>query len=272
MLQGALLGFSRAEMKRRMDRIVAFAELEDFIDAPAAHLLDRHGRAARLLRRDRRRSGHPPDRRGPLGRRRALPDQVRGAHERVPEAPARRSSSCRTRRARSTRSATAPSGSTTGASCARVPPRRSRRRITSGPSATRASRRCESFRLRPVELEAQGVRQELRHLRPLDVRRRTVGRRRAAGDHAPRPQVVGVAGRRDRTPARRRNAGSGSPRRSCRSAPSRDRARTTSARPRRLPARRSAFAMKPAISSRETVPDGQKAVGEQPSVTFCAAR
>src|SRR6185295_4259361 len=34
MLQGALLGFTRAEMKRRLDRIVAFAELEEFIDAP----------------------------------------------------------------------------------------------------------------------------------------------------------------------------------------------------------------------------------------------
>jgi ABC-type polysaccharide/polyol phosphate transport system ATPase subunit len=34
MLQGALLGFSRAEMKRRIPRIVAFAELEEFIDAP----------------------------------------------------------------------------------------------------------------------------------------------------------------------------------------------------------------------------------------------
>jgi homopolymeric O-antigen transport system ATP-binding protein len=34
MLQGALLGFSRAAMRRRMEQIVAFAELEDFIDAP----------------------------------------------------------------------------------------------------------------------------------------------------------------------------------------------------------------------------------------------
>ncbi len=34
MLQGALLGFSRAETRRRLDRIVAWAELEDFIDAP----------------------------------------------------------------------------------------------------------------------------------------------------------------------------------------------------------------------------------------------
>jgi ABC-type polysaccharide/polyol phosphate transport system ATPase subunit len=34
LLQGALLGFSRSEMKHRMDRIIAFAELEEFIDAP----------------------------------------------------------------------------------------------------------------------------------------------------------------------------------------------------------------------------------------------
>jgi ABC-2 type transport system ATP-binding protein len=34
MLQSALLGYSRAETRRRMDRIVEWAELEDFIDAP----------------------------------------------------------------------------------------------------------------------------------------------------------------------------------------------------------------------------------------------
>ena len=34
LLQGALLGFSRKEMLRRLDRIVAFAELEEFLDAP----------------------------------------------------------------------------------------------------------------------------------------------------------------------------------------------------------------------------------------------
>jgi len=34
MLQGALLGFSRADMRRRLDGIVAFAELEEFIDSP----------------------------------------------------------------------------------------------------------------------------------------------------------------------------------------------------------------------------------------------
>jgi ABC-2 type transport system ATP-binding protein len=34
LLQGALLGFSRAEMRSRLERIVAWAELEEFIDAP----------------------------------------------------------------------------------------------------------------------------------------------------------------------------------------------------------------------------------------------
>jgi ABC-type polysaccharide/polyol phosphate transport system ATPase subunit len=34
LLQGALLGFPRAHMKRRLDEIVAFAELEEVIDAP----------------------------------------------------------------------------------------------------------------------------------------------------------------------------------------------------------------------------------------------
>jgi ABC-2 type transport system ATP-binding protein len=34
MLQGALLGFSRSKMKKRLERIVEWAELEEFIDAP----------------------------------------------------------------------------------------------------------------------------------------------------------------------------------------------------------------------------------------------
>lgn len=36
-LNGTLLGLSRAEMRRRFDEIVAFAELEDFIDVPVKH-------------------------------------------------------------------------------------------------------------------------------------------------------------------------------------------------------------------------------------------
>lgn len=36
-LNGAIFGFSRAEMARRLDAIIAFAELGDFIDAPVKH-------------------------------------------------------------------------------------------------------------------------------------------------------------------------------------------------------------------------------------------
>jgi ABC-type polysaccharide/polyol phosphate transport system ATPase subunit len=45
-LQGTLLGFTRAEMRRRMDRIIAWAELEEFIDAPMRTYSS--GMAARL--------------------------------------------------------------------------------------------------------------------------------------------------------------------------------------------------------------------------------
>jgi ABC-type polysaccharide/polyol phosphate transport system ATPase subunit len=34
LLQGALLGFSRSEMRRRMDRIIEWSELSEFIDSP----------------------------------------------------------------------------------------------------------------------------------------------------------------------------------------------------------------------------------------------
>jgi ABC-type polysaccharide/polyol phosphate transport system ATPase subunit len=46
MLQGALLGFSRAETRRRLEGIVAWAELQDFIDAPTRTFST--GMAARL--------------------------------------------------------------------------------------------------------------------------------------------------------------------------------------------------------------------------------
>lgn len=46
MLQGALLGFSRAAMRERIDRIVEFAELADFIGAPVRTYST--GMAARL--------------------------------------------------------------------------------------------------------------------------------------------------------------------------------------------------------------------------------
>jgi ABC-type polysaccharide/polyol phosphate transport system ATPase subunit len=46
MLQGALLGFSRADTRRRLDAIVEWAELQDFIDAPTRTFST--GMAARL--------------------------------------------------------------------------------------------------------------------------------------------------------------------------------------------------------------------------------
>lgn len=46
MLQGTLLGFSRAEMQRRTPRIVEWAEIEEFIDAPIRTYSS--GMAARL--------------------------------------------------------------------------------------------------------------------------------------------------------------------------------------------------------------------------------
>ncbi|HEY6065927.1 MAG TPA: ABC transporter ATP-binding protein [Thermoanaerobaculia bacterium] len=46
MLQGALLGFTRGEMRRRTPRIVEWAELEEFIDAPVRTYST--GMAARL--------------------------------------------------------------------------------------------------------------------------------------------------------------------------------------------------------------------------------
>jgi ABC-type polysaccharide/polyol phosphate transport system ATPase subunit len=46
MLQGTLLGFSRAETRRRLDRIVEWAELQEFIDAPIRTFST--GMAARL--------------------------------------------------------------------------------------------------------------------------------------------------------------------------------------------------------------------------------
>ncbi len=46
MLQGALLGFSRAETRKRLERIVEWAELQDFVDAPTRTFST--GMAARL--------------------------------------------------------------------------------------------------------------------------------------------------------------------------------------------------------------------------------
>ena len=104
MLQGALLGFSRTEMKRRLDRIVAFAELEDFVDAPLRTFSTGSDFSSSARRAWRSFAGK-----------------------------ARRSCSSPTRRGWFRRPATARSGFTRGSSCGRAPPPRSPRRITSGP-------------------------------------------------------------------------------------------------------------------------------------------
>jgi len=49
-LNGAILGMSRAEIRRKFDEIVAFAEVEKFLDTPGEALLQRHVRPPRLRR------------------------------------------------------------------------------------------------------------------------------------------------------------------------------------------------------------------------------
>jgi lipopolysaccharide transport system ATP-binding protein len=60
-LNGAILGMSKAEIKRKFDEIVAFAEVEQFLDTPVKRYSVRHVCAAGL--RGRRASGAgDPDR------------------------------------------------------------------------------------------------------------------------------------------------------------------------------------------------------------------
>ena len=47
-LNGAILGMTRAEIKRKFDEIVAFAEVEKFLDTPVKRYSARHVCAARL--------------------------------------------------------------------------------------------------------------------------------------------------------------------------------------------------------------------------------
>ena len=53
-LNGAILGMSRAEIRRKFDEIVAFAEVEKFLDTPVKHYQQRHVCAAGVRR------GGPP--------------------------------------------------------------------------------------------------------------------------------------------------------------------------------------------------------------------
>ena len=108
-LNGSMLGLSKREIDRLFDDIVAFAELEQFIDNQvkfySSGMYVRLGFAVAV-------NVDPDvlvDRRGPGGRRRALPAQVHGPDQEVPATRAGRSCSSPTRPTRSGRSATGPS-------------------------------------------------------------------------------------------------------------------------------------------------------------------
>ena len=75
-LGGLAAGLSREQIAHKYDEIVDFAELEDFMDMPMRTYSS--GMYGRLALRGRRQHGarHPRDRRGPLGRRRALQEEV----------------------------------------------------------------------------------------------------------------------------------------------------------------------------------------------------
>ena len=58
-LNGAILGMARAEITRKFDEIVAFAEVEQFLDTPVKRYSSRHVRPARLCGRGAPRAGDP---------------------------------------------------------------------------------------------------------------------------------------------------------------------------------------------------------------------
>ncbi len=75
-LNGAILGMSRAEIRKKFDEIVAFAEVERFLDTPVKRYSSgmyvrlAFAVAAHLEPRD------PDRRRGPRGRRRRVPEEM----------------------------------------------------------------------------------------------------------------------------------------------------------------------------------------------------
>ena len=80
-LTGALYGFPRAEMRKRLPEIVEFAELDRFIEVPVKNYSSGMKCTARVLHRDERGSRHPGRGRGARGRRRGVPAEVLRTHE-----------------------------------------------------------------------------------------------------------------------------------------------------------------------------------------------
>ena len=75
-LNGAILGMTRAEIDRKFDEIVAFAEVEQFLDTPVKRYSQRHVRATGVRGRGAPRAGNPDRRRGAGRRRRGVPEEV----------------------------------------------------------------------------------------------------------------------------------------------------------------------------------------------------
>ena len=75
-LNGAILGMTRAEIRRKFDEIVAFAEVERFLDTPVKRYSQRHVCAARLCGRGAFGAGDSCRRRGAGGWRRGVSEKM----------------------------------------------------------------------------------------------------------------------------------------------------------------------------------------------------
>ena len=115
-LNGAILGMGRREITRKMPEIVDFAGVGNVHRHARQALLERHVRAARVLRRRPPRARDPARRRGALGRRRGVPAAIASGGWRSTASRAGPSSSCRTTCRRWRGSAIGRSSSRTGGS------------------------------------------------------------------------------------------------------------------------------------------------------------
>ena len=75
-INASFLGISRKEIERRFDEIVAFAEIEQFIDNQVKHYSSGMYVRLGLRRGHQRRPRHPARRRGAGRRRRGVPEEV----------------------------------------------------------------------------------------------------------------------------------------------------------------------------------------------------